>query len=269
MGATVLFVPGRGDSLELRESVGARLKQAGYSVVFTEHRGQGGSGRLGAHPDAVHIDSFWEHLAVIEEALVTIQGPVHLLSHSMGGLLSLHLLARHPNRFASAAFSSPMWGFVDAPVWMAAVLSTVASSLGQGKRFAQGEGPFDLRTCLGMRTTSPVSEAVLKSFSQEHRDLMRGGSTWGWVRAASEAMRKLERLPLETITTPTLVVSCARDTTVSLPAQERIAKRLPNATWLQLDTAHDPFFGDERNQEQLWKGIFGLFAPPSQVSANA
>jgi lysophospholipase len=259
-GQTVLFVFGRGDSLELREPVAARLAEAGHQVVAIEHRGQGGSGRLGDHPDAVHIDDFDEHLSVAEQALCQIHGPVHLLSHSMGGLVALKLLSRHPKRFSSAVFSSPMWDFADAPLWVTTILSTLAVAFGKRRQFALSEQPFNVQTCLSMRTTSEESADALIRFSEDHRELVRGGSTWGWVRAAAKAMLELRRTSLAAVRTPTLIVSCTRDNTVSLTAHERFLQRFPRATRLELNAAHGPFFGDFTSQQQLWAGVTRMFA---------
>ncbi len=207
---TVVLVPGRGDSLELREDVAPRLADRGLSTVVVEHLGQGASGHLGRHPDAVHVDDLDVHLDAAARAAdrAAADGPVFVLAHSMGGLVAAHLLARRPHRVAAAVVTAPMRGFagpVPRPVVRA--LATAMTHLGHGRDFAAGERAWRLDRCLDMRTTDPDRRAALTGFARRHRDLVRGGSTWGWTRAAARAMATLDRLPLEAVQAPVTAVA--------------------------------------------------------------
>lgn len=238
---TVLFIPGRGDSLELREGVGRRIARHAAEVVMVELRGQGGSGRLGRHPDAVHIDDFEQHIHDIENAIRGLD-ELHLVAHSMGGLLGAHMLARKPHRFASAAISSPMWRFTQ-PLAVVRALAAAARAVGLRTNFAAGERSFDLATCVEMRTgsTGPSPDRELEHFAENHPDLVRGGSTWGWVAAAARCMSALDGAPLEQFSGRLVVGSCGADRTVSLSAHRRIAGRFPRGRVIDLDGGHDPF----------------------------
>jgi lysophospholipase len=242
---TVLFVPGRGDSLELREAVGRRLAHHAGSVVMVELRGQGGSGRLGRHPDAVHIDDFEHHLHDIDNAIDGLSGDIHLVAHSMGGLLAAHLLARRPERFASAAISSPMWRFTQS-LAVVRPLASAARFVGRRTSFAAGEGPFDMATCVEMRTgrPGPTPDGALEHFVEHHPEMVRGGSTWGWVAAAARSMSALDAAALERYDGPVIVGSCQADRTVSLDAHQRITNRFPRGRVIDLDGGHDPFTSD-------------------------
>jgi lysophospholipase len=261
---TVVLVPGRGDSLELREDVAARLADRGLTTVLVEHVGQGGSGRLGRHPDAVHVDDFRVHLDAADRATgrAAQDGPVFVLAHSMGGLVAAHLLARRPHRVAAAVLTAPMWGFggpVPRPVVRA--LATGLTCLGRGRDFAAGERPWDLPGCLDMRTADPERRAALARFAGRHRDLVRGGSTWGWTAAAARAMAQLDRLPLHAVATPVTAVAARADRTVSGPAIARTARRFPRGRLLVVDGGHDVLNGGPEARRLLWAEIDERFAP--------
>lgn len=239
---TVVFVPGRGDSLELREAVGRRLTHHANSVVMVELRGQGGSGRLGRHPDAVHIDDFEYHLHDIDNAICCLPDELHLVAHSMGGLLAAHMLARQPERFASASISSPMWRFTQ-PLAVVRPLTAASRLLRGPTSFAAGEGPFDIAACIEMRTgqPEPTSDGALEHFVEHHPELVRGGSTWGWVAAAARSMSALDAASLERYNGPVIVGSCKTDRTISLRAHHRITNRFPRGRVIDLAGGHDPF----------------------------
>lgn len=168
---TVLFLPGRGDSLELREPAARMLSAWGLTTVLVEHAGQGGSGHLGSHPQAVHIHDFGDHLGTARQvarriATGSAPGPLLLLAHSMGGLIALPLIAEPGVRFAAAVITAPMWRFAEALPLPA--LRTVAYAMGQFGRtrmFTWGERPWSLDGCLDMRTTNPVQRRRLTTFA--------------------------------------------------------------------------------------------------------
>lgn len=263
---TVLFVPGRGDSIELRAPVADGLAERGFSTVVVEHVGQGGSGRLGRHPDAVHVDDFAVHLdavdRVVDAVVPSARGPLYLLGHSMGGLLAGHLLVRHPGRFAAAVLTAPFWGFAG-PLPLPAVraLSAAATAAGLGRELALGERPWDLESCLTMRTTDAAGRAALTEFARGHRELVRGGSTWAWTGAAARSMAALRRLPLERVATPVVSVAARRDRSVSLPAIPRITARFPRGRVLVVDGGHDVLNEGEEVRRAVWAGIDAAFRP--------
>ncbi len=253
---TVLFLLGRGDSLELRADVADRAVQSGLRMVAVEHVGQGASPGRGAQPDYVHVDDFSTHVAAALREVDRLRGPAILLAHSMGGQVALHVLAARPDRFAAAVLTSPMWSWAGALTPSATRrIASLAVAMGAATRLAPGERPFSTESCLRMRGAAGSRAQALIEFARQHPDLVRGGSTWGWVRAASRAMEQIRRLPLETVRTAVTVVSCRDDWTVDLGAHHRVAARLPVASVLELPAGHDPFSGDPATVSHLWREI--------------
>lgn len=250
---SVLFLMGRGDSLELRTDIAERLTVAGARVVAVEHVGQGASPGLGRSPDAVHVDSFTTHVAAALGEADRLTGPAMLLGHSMGGLIAAHLLAARPRRFDSAVLTSPMWGWPGGlPAWLAGGLSTLAMRSGRGTAFAAGEHPFSTASCVRMRGAADDQVDRLLHFSARNPELVRGGSTWSWIHAASRSMRQLADLPLHAVRTGVTVISCAADESVSLPAHGRLTRRFPGGRVIRVAAGHDPFFADSTARSRVW-----------------
>jgi lysophospholipase len=242
--ATVLMIPGRGDSLELRADPASRWQRpdstSSWWSTTARQRRQAAAGA----PDAVHIDTFDTHERTVRLVADSIQGPVILLAHSMGGLIALHLLAAEPDRWPATVLTSPMWGFAGAPALpVVRAVSAAAVRLGLGRHLATGERPFAIDRCLRMRTEDRDSIALLRGFAERYPDLLRGGSTWGWTAAAARKMQQIPALPLESVTTRVTVLTCARDTTVDLPTHEAVAARITGSRLVGLDCGHDPLLG--------------------------
>jgi alpha-beta hydrolase superfamily lysophospholipase len=106
-----------------------------------------------------------------------------------------------------------------------------------------------------MRGATDDQARALLAFADQHPELVRGGSTWGWVLAASRSMHQLAQLPLQQVRTAVTVVRCLDDQTVSLPAQARVAARLRRARVVELVGGHDPFVGRADVRAALWDEV--------------
>lgn len=244
---SVVILPGRGDFLEKYAQLATFLSARGYGVYNLDWPGQGGSGRLSHHPQAGHIGSYNDYGAAFGtflEAYGLVNEPVFWIAYSMGGTVALKELLKKTSHVQGAVLLSPMFGFAE--VLPEIVIRTLADSahwLGLGRHFALGEGPTDVATWDDAAKSQAVSgeEALgaFKAFLREHPHYLLGGSSWGWVRASLAAFRELRQADLTSIHTPVLIVSAEAEQTVSLRAQEIIAKRLPNASLVSLPGKHD------------------------------
>lgn len=123
----VLLVHGLGEHCERYNKLGSVLNQAGYDLSSIDLPSHGRSdGKRG------HIDAFSDfndavlHLyGLIKEAHPIT--PIHLLGHSMGGLIASSLLLDHQDKFTSAllsgaAIQSPQ----EPPAWQVSLITTIA-----------------------------------------------------------------------------------------------------------------------------------------------
>lgn len=254
----VVILPGRGDFLEKYAHIARFLNAHGYSVYALDWPGQGGSGRLGRHPQAGHIRSYDDYGVVFGEFLDAYGlrgGPVFWLAYSMGGAVAMKELLKGRWDVRGAVLISPMFGFEEAlPEAFIELLAHGAHQLGLGRRFALGEGPTDVATWDFAKSRAISGEeafGAVKTFLFKYPQFVLGGSSRGWVRASLEAFGALRRADRSGIPTPVLLVSAREETTVSLGAQAEIAKRLPNAAFVTLPGKHDLLLNSSGELERL------------------
>jgi len=82
-----LIVPGLAEHLGRYDHVVEALNGAGFAVTVLELRGHGKSGGKRGH-----VDRWAQYLDDVKAAAATIEGPITLIGHSMGGLVVLDAL---------------------------------------------------------------------------------------------------------------------------------------------------------------------------------
>ena len=99
----VLLVHGLAEHMDRYAHVVEALNNAGWSVTAVELRGHGKSeGKRG------HVDRWEQYLDDVRAAAATIDGPLVLLGHSMGGLVALDLAINGlPNGIEGIVLSDP------------------------------------------------------------------------------------------------------------------------------------------------------------------
>lgn len=82
-----LIVPGLAEHLGRYDHVVEALNGAGFAATVLELRGHGESGGKRGH-----VDRWTQYLDDVKAAAATIDGPITLIGHSMGGLVALDAL---------------------------------------------------------------------------------------------------------------------------------------------------------------------------------
>ena len=257
----VVVLPGRGDFLEKYSPLAAFLNAHGYRVTSLDWPGQGASGRLGRHPQAGHIDSYDDYVAALQVCLKTYaltDKPQTWVAYSMGALVAMQAVLEHAYLVKGLVLLSPLFGFTEMPERVLRTLANTMCALGFARRFALGEGPTDVdawRIEDSQVSSSPTAFAAFRGFLQRHPDYLIGGSTWGWVRASLAAFETLKRADFGVLQLPTLLLSARSEQTVSREAQRLIARRLPNATFVELPGKHDLLLGESEAVEALFRRV--------------
>lgn len=131
--AVVVLAHGLAEHSARYAHVAAALNSAGLVVFALDHLGHGRS------PGArCVVDRFEQYLdgvdALCDIAVRDYDLPLHLLGHSMGGLIAGHTLLRHPDRYRSAVLTGPAVIAPDPPpAWQESIvrfLSRWAPTLG-------------------------------------------------------------------------------------------------------------------------------------------
>jgi len=213
-GETVLLFPGRGEYIEKYGRVIQRLSERGLGCIILDWRNQGLSDRAAK---TGHVDSYLEYQtdlnAVLSAApLQHLSEPVHLLAHSMGGLIALRSL-KERLKVKSAVFSAPMWGMGLNPVlrnllkYMAAPTSVMGVS--KLKLPGANSGPYVLRA--DPKTNTLMSDVPtfnwFKAQIEAHPHLGLGGPSWGWLHSSHKEIRELANFPVLNLPTVTFLGS--------------------------------------------------------------
>ena len=257
----VVVLPGRGDFLEKYTPLATFLNARGYSVTSLDLPGQGASGRLGQHPQAGHIDSYDDYVVALQVCLEVYKltdKPQVWVAYSMGALVAMQAVLQHAYLIKGLVLLSPLFGFTEMPERVLRTLANTMCALGFAHRFALGEGPTDVDTWRvedSRVSSSPTAFAAFRGFLQRHPDYLIGGSTWGWVSASLAAFETLKRADLSVLQLQVLLLSAHDEQTVSREVQRRIARRLPNATFVELPGRHDLLLGEPEVVEALFKQV--------------
>ncbi|WP_158966825.1 alpha/beta fold hydrolase [Paraglaciecola sp. L3A3] len=223
------------------------LYQQGYSVFIHDHRGQGLSGRLTGHPMLGYVDIFDDYVADFKLFIDKVVTPnsshqASLVCHSMGGAIGALLILAYPSLFKNVVFSAPMFGIRPAlPNWLAHLLLDIhfLQVKFSSTNSAYFWGQSDYENVPFAENDLTHSQVRYQLFRQEYENqpqVKLGGVSGQWLRAAIAAMERVEK-NAEKFPIPALVMQAGADTVVDNVRQTKVAKKMTNAQFLQIDNA--------------------------------
>jgi lysophospholipase len=245
---TVVVLPGRAEFIEKYGETLGELTAEGFAVAILDWRGQGGSDRFidqRYRGHVVQVDDYLADLTAVLERLqkLSLPRPYLILAHSMGGHIALRHLHDHPDSFAGAVLTAPMFGIQlrPTPEPVARALCRAAVALGAATRYAPGQRDFDLTR-----------------FVFATNKLTLGGVTFGWLGAALRSLAAVRRPGyLEAIETPILVCQAGIERIVSNRAQEEVVRRLPHGRLLRFPEAkHELLLERPEIRQQVMRAFF-------------
>jgi lysophospholipase len=232
---TVFVANGRTEFVEKYFEFVADLLARGYAVATHDWRGQGLSGRLLSDRLKGHVGVFDDYVSDFDQVVREVlrphcPAPYRVISHSMGGNITLRLLERHRDAFESAIFSAPMWGLGQAlrVPRVARFTSAVAARLGLGEVQVPGksESAFEGNVLTSDRTRFDRFAAQ----AEREPKLLLGSPTFGWVHESIGSIDRIHSAGFcEGIDVPIHVCTAGADTLVSCQAQAAVIERLPEA----------------------------------------
>ena len=267
----VLVVPGFNEPMLKYVQVAYELYVSGFSVFVYDHRGQGLSDRElqvqaeGRHQNG-HIEDFFatkvaDCVAFARGVVVPGHRRVHLLAHSMGGLVAAHANHEAPDLFhkGRVVFSAPMFETVWGKIPPGGLPRKVSNAI----------GAFGVHLGLGRRLP-PLPGAVLdwwdphapifELLSHDKRKLawyhaLRSanptlallGPTMGWIYECTGAQYALEdKKVASTFANPTLILTAETDSFVKASAQEAFCAAAPSCRRVVVKGAyHEVLFESE------------------------
>lgn len=232
----ILFLTGRAEYFLKYLPFFERMNALGFTVFALDHRGQGASGRMLADTEKGYVEDFDFYVDDAEDFLKNTvleyagKMPVFLVSHSMGGAISLLLASRCPDLFTKIVFTSPMWGLIyDMPEFLVTTIVKGACRLGFGKFYALGKSAKDYLKPFEKTHLTQSFENYMRqqSFVTQNRSFALGGPSFQWVLESIKAMEKLPEAA-EKVKVPVLLVQAECDTVVDNNAQNIVAANLEN-----------------------------------------
>lgn len=225
--ATVVIVPGYGESAEVWFETVRDLMDDGANVWVLDRAGQGGSARYGKPRDKGYVPSFAPDVANLQALVRAVirpepDMPVILLSHADGAVVAL--------RAIEAGLK------VDGLMAGAPALATKSGGLPAWKPWTRS-APDDLATGA---THDPWRGAVRLAWQTANPDLRLSGPSLGWRNAYQAASRSAEAdagrvgLPVLMLNpTPEAKALCARITTCDAQTIDgaRAALHLESDAW--------------------------------------
>jgi lysophospholipase len=250
--AECVLVGGFGEFIEKHFEVARDLAARGLSVWCLDWRGQGGSTRprrLPLRPRARHFDRDAAELAQFTRAMLTTGLPRSLFAQSMGGAIALLCLHRHPQMFAGAILSAPMFGLRTGkvPPSLLRCITRPVRMAGLGTCRLPGTIPWSPDRVPSPERSHISSDAdrcrIRHAWFSAEPSLRLDPPTYGWVDTALALVARISRPEfLAGIGTAILVGSAEREILVAPKAHRRAARLLPNCTLVHLaDSKHEPF----------------------------
>jgi lysophospholipase len=268
-----LLLHGLTEFLEKYGETAEELKARGFLVVSIDWRSQGASERYRSGNRAGHVRSFDEYDAdlgaIVMQGIEPIQKeraalglaplPVIALAHSMGAHILLRFLHEHPRRFAAAVLTAPLLGVQTAnysPQYTRWV--TFLRNLRQPSPrlifTVEDRDPMNLPFEDNQVTSDRGRYERNRAYLKTQPFLRIYGPTFGWLGAAFRSMDRMARAGFaEAINTPLLIIGAGRDRLVTNAATRAFAKRLPNATSVEIEDAeHEILMEKDSIRARFW-----------------
>jgi lysophospholipase len=243
---SILFANGRGDFIEKYLEPLGHWHREGWNVTAFDWRSQGGSrgSIVNGHLDS--LDPLVEDLAaLIEDWRAATPAPHVVVGHSMGGHVTLRVLAERAPKIAAAVLIAPMVMINSTPLphWAAAATAQAMKALGWGKVSAWQTD----------ETPAPPGssrQSFLTGCRERYDDELwwwrrepgfnLHAPSWGWLDAAYRSCAKLTNAALARVTVPVLFVATEKDRLVSAAEIRRAAAAIPEAELMMFaDAAHE------------------------------
>lgn len=233
-------------------------------------RGQGLSERLLPVREKGHIPDFGvfrSDLRVFMSEVVKkrLPGPYVLLAHSMGGVPALQTLADGDETYRAAVLSAPMTRLYDGILRRIGVrlVAQAATRIGLSRAAIAGVKEHSMAFEGNFLTSDRARHARFRDLQSAAPNATIREPTYGWVRAATEAMDDLHRPGrFENLKTPTLIVSAENDHFVRSGDHRWIAAQSPLMENAVIDGAlHEILMERDGLRNRFWD-LFDAFIDP-------
>jgi lysophospholipase len=267
-GALVI-VGGRTEFAEKYAELVYDLKDSGFSLYLYDHRGQGLSGRMLPDRQKGHVASFADYVDDLGIFIDRVVRPgdhrqVILLSHSMGGTISILYAGRYPQKISGLILASPMLAINTRtiPVRLVRALSSLAVLVGQGDAAVIGAGRYHRQLVFDGNdvTSSRKRFERNRQLVAENQLLEIGPPTYRWLSEALAATRQAMAMDTRSLS-PVLLLQGERDRMVGKEEQLEFCAGAADCRLVSLPGAkHEVLMEEDAIRERAIAEILGFLA---------
>ncbi len=266
--ATVV-VSGRTEFIEKYIELARDLYHRGISVCLYDHCGQGASDRQLEDRQKGHIDRFETYVDDLHRVIGELPGAagldqVRLISHSMGGTVSMLYAMRHPGQISRVVLGSPMCAIRPDSIFPQFLIKPYVSAacrFGHGERYVATTGPY--QPDLQFNENLLTSDEERFSYNRFLTNLLDfapiGGPTYRWLHEAHKAMRavnaNMERIPI-----PMLVLTAPQDQVIKSGVIKRFCTSSEYCSLKEYeDGRHELFMEVDRIRDDVLTRVVDFF----------
>jgi len=258
---TIIISPGRTEFVEKYLEMVEDFLARRFAVLVIDHRGQGLSTRLLDDRLKSYVRRFQDYADdlgfIIDTLGAHLPKPHVILAHSMGGCIALQSIISGTTKPSAVICSAPMLGLYDlqTPIlrWMLSGLSMIGMSKKNVPFQGQQRGlPVAFKH---NKLTSDVTRFKRWECYFTHVPALRlGAPTLGWIKAALESMKFVNRNAAQ-VKTPTLIIAAGGDPIVD-PASNRDFADAANAEFKVIPGAlHELFLEKDIYRDQFFEAV--------------
>lgn len=261
---------GRSEFIEKYFEVISELQTRGFSVAMMDWRGQGLSERLLPVHEKGHITDFGAYRADLcsfteDYAVKKFPGPYLLMTHSMGGVPALQLLADGYDRFNAAVLCAPMTQLFSSAVKRGIVkgIAELACRLGGARRSIPGVKEHSIDFDGNVLTSDKIRHNRFRELQAVAPNAIIREPTYGWMKAAVDAMEDLHKPGrFEALKTPVRIISAEDDQLVDSDDHATIAEQSRLIDRVVIDGAlHEILMEQDTFRVAYWDA-FDAFVEP-------
>lgn len=257
---TVVLLSGRCEFIEKYFEVVKDLHARGFAVASMDWRGQGLSSRMLPEQEKGHIKTFGTYTADLklfmqEFVMPRCPKPYIAMSHSMGGMPLMSLLAESYRGFKAAFMVAPMTRLFERPtkrLWVG-WLAKLASHFGMSKKSIAGVREHSMKFKGNNLTSDQRRHRMFQALLEAAPNAAVHAPTYGWVNAASQITTRLARQgALSGVGVPVKIVTAGQDSTVDGTHGAILAAQYERISAVKIDGAlHEILMEADIYRDQL------------------
>jgi lysophospholipase len=266
---TLVIVDGRTEFMAKYSELFYDLRDTGFSFFIYDHRGQGESCRLLSDPQKGHVEHFDDYIDDLHLLLNVVvksksPGPIYLLSHSMGGPISVLHEWKYPGLVDGMILCSPMFSINTSPFpqVLAKHISRMLVAAGFGTRYVFGGSPYNHSLAFANNdlTESPERFELNKKLVAENPMVALGSPTFLWLAEAFSAIDRIQKAATA-LWIPLLAMVSVRDTVVGHKAAREFCRIQPNCSLINLpDGKHELLMEKDQVRDVVLQHIRDFFS---------